>query len=309
MKQIITSNDTSINIKYIDDEESHYQLNIPNNDINKDLIENTIFKFEKSGTQTIIMHVDNNVFHLSKMECKYSEFIEMKKQLENTEKEIILLKQELSKNEKELVNFKNDLLQQMKNEMVQLKNELSDTNKLFVKEIEKVNDKSLEVSKDMEQFNKDINLPFVFKYGKTNYDITHYGNKQIVIYNNPHDVGFLTSLKELKITFIFINDNYTFRLNTIYESMIIPPGKILISINKNNSKAGEYCIEGKYVRKCHMKGIYIYNKGIHYNISIGDCFMLINEKNIDNILALLKENIHFQDFAIKQIESACLEEL
>ena len=37
--------------------------------------------------------------------------------------------------------------------------------------------------------------------------------------------------------------------------------------------------------------------------------MLINEKNIDNILALLKENIHFQDFAIKQIESACLEEL
>ena len=93
MTHVITSNDTSINIKYIDEEETHYQLNIPNNDINKKLIENTVFKFEKSGTQTIITHDDNNVFHLSKMECKYSEFIEMKKQLENTEKEVILLKQ------------------------------------------------------------------------------------------------------------------------------------------------------------------------------------------------------------------------
>ena len=298
MTHVITSNDTSINIKYIDDEESHYQLNIPNNDINKKLIENTVFKFEKSGTQTIIMHDDNNVFHLSKMECKYSEFIEMKKQLENTEKEVILLKQELSKNEKELVNFKNDLIQQMKNEMVQLKNELSDTNKLLIKEIEKVNDKSIEVSKDMEQFNKDINLPFVFKWNRSTYDKTHYGNEQIVRYNTQ-DVQYLTSLKELKIT--FINDNYSFHLNTICESMIIPPGKILISINKENfSELG--------VRKCHMKGIYIYNKGIHYNIRIGECIMLINEKNIDNILALLKKNIHFRDFAINQIESECLQE-
>ena len=46
MKHIITDNDTSINIKYIDDKDYHYQLNIPNNDINKKLIKNTIFKFE-----------------------------------------------------------------------------------------------------------------------------------------------------------------------------------------------------------------------------------------------------------------------
>ena len=85
---------------------------------------------------------DNNVFQLSKMECNYSDYIEMQNKLENTEKEVILLKQELSKNEKELVNFKNDLIQQMKNEMVQLKNELSDTNKLLTKEIEKINNKS-----------------------------------------------------------------------------------------------------------------------------------------------------------------------
>ena len=75
MKHIITSNDTSINIKYIDDEESHYQLNIPNNDINKKLIENpnSNFKFDKCGSG-IIMHDDIHVFQLSKMECKYSEF-------------------------------------------------------------------------------------------------------------------------------------------------------------------------------------------------------------------------------------------
>ena len=184
MTHVITSNDTSINIKYIDEEETHYHLNIPNNDINKKLIENTVFKFDKSGTQTIIMHDDNNVFHLSKMECKYSEFIEMKKQLENTEKEVILLKQELSKNEKELINFKNDLIQQMKNEMVQIKNELSGTNKLLIKEIEKVNDKSVEVSKDMEQLNNNLQqqinitsyyLPVVFY----NEDSKHqyYGDK------------------------------------------------------------------------------------------------------------------------------------
>ena len=106
--------------------------NIPNNDINKKLIENPNFKFEKCGSG-IIMHDDIHVFQLSKMECNYSDYIVIQNKLENTEKEVILLKQELSKNEKEMVNFKNDLLQEMKNEMVQLKNELSDTNKLFIK--------------------------------------------------------------------------------------------------------------------------------------------------------------------------------
>ena len=95
--------------------------NIPNNDINKKLIENPNFKFEKCGSG-IIMHDDIHVFQLSKMECNYSDYIVIQNKLENTEKEVILLKQELSKNEKE-----------MKNEMVQLKNELSDTNKLFIK--------------------------------------------------------------------------------------------------------------------------------------------------------------------------------
>jgi len=70
MSIIITFNDISINIKYMDDEDTHYQLNIPNNDINKKLIENTIFKFDKYGN-IIIMYDDIHVFQLGKMECKY----------------------------------------------------------------------------------------------------------------------------------------------------------------------------------------------------------------------------------------------
>ena len=169
MKHIIKFNDTSINIKYIDDEESYYQLNIPNNDINKKLIENTVFKFEKSGTQTIIMHDDNNVFQLCKTECKYSEFIEIKNKLENTEKEVNLLKQELSKNEKEMVDFKNDLLQQIKNNMVDFKNELFVSNNLLQKQIENVNDKSVEdTQKEVFLLNRKITVKEELQIKKVN---------------------------------------------------------------------------------------------------------------------------------------------
>ena len=118
MNPIIIFKDKSINIKYIDNEDSHYQLNIPNNDINKKLIENTVFKFEKCGTQIIIMHDDNNVFQLSKMECKYSEFIEIKKQLEDNKKEQDLLniyyKEQINQLKQELSNSTNLLQQQIK---------------------------------------------------------------------------------------------------------------------------------------------------------------------------------------------------
>jgi len=96
MQPIYIFNDKIISIKIIDAEGTHYKKDIPNNDINKKLIENTVFKFEKCGTQIIIMYDDNNVFQLSKMECKYSEFIEIKEQLENTEKEVNLIKNELT---------------------------------------------------------------------------------------------------------------------------------------------------------------------------------------------------------------------
>ena len=292
MTHVITSNDTSINIKYIDDEESHYQLNIPNNDINKKLIENTVFKFEKSGTQTIIMHDDNNVFQLNKMECKYSEFIEMKKQLENTEKEVILLKQELSKNEKEMVNFKNDLIQQMKNEMVQLKNELSDTNKLLTKEIDTINSK-LNNTDSLLQKQNNYYLPFVFIVGLEY--VTHYGNKQIVTFNEEYNkewIGFFNSQKDVKLI-PKITKITNIRLFHTYVYIIIPPEKVLISIS-----GGEYSLK-------------VYNKGIHYNIHTGNLIMLINEKNIDNIIALYKKEQTIQIFGILNItyiESECLQE-
>ena len=295
MKHVITSNDTSINIKYIDDEESHYQLNIPNNDINKKLIENTVFKFEKSGTRTIIMHDDNNVFQLSKMECKYSDYIKMQNKLENTEKEVNLLKQELSKNEKEIVNFKNDLLQQMKNDMVNFKKSLNDINNLLQKQIEKVNDKSVKYTKDLQQQIKEINyyLPFVFIVGLEY--VTHYGNKQIVTFNEENNkewIGFFNSQKDVKLI-PKITKITNIRLFHTYAYIIIPPEKVLISIS-----GGEYSLK-------------VYNKGIHYNIYTGNLIMLINEKNIDNIIALYKKEQTIQIFGILNItyiESECLQE-
>jgi len=141
MKPNYIFNDKTIKIQIINNE-IYYEAFIPNNNINKKLIENTVFKFEKSDS-VIIMHDNNNVFQLGKMEYKYSDYIKMQNKLENTKKEVNLLKQELSKNEKEMINFKNDLLQQMKNNMVNFKNELFDTNNSLQKQMEKVNDKSV----------------------------------------------------------------------------------------------------------------------------------------------------------------------
>ena len=243
MTHVITSNDTSINIKYIDEEETHYHLNIPNNDINKKLIENTVFKFDKSGTQTIIMHDDNNVFHLSKMECKYSEFIEMKKQLENTEKEVILLKQELSKNEKELVNFKNDLLQQ----------------------IEKVNDKSIEVDKLKEQINiYDNHSPIVFEYrGGTQ---TYYGDEQYSWWNNT-----LTSEQVSKLGRSKLHSRHSSCSppnNQLAYTMHIPVAKIVILFKES---------------------IEIYLSGIHYGIYPSHGLWFGKELDKEEVIISLKK--------------------
>ena len=293
---MITFNDTSIEIKIIDEEGNHYKKDIPNNDINKDLIENTVFTFEKSGTQTIIMHDDNNVFHLSKMECKYSEFIEMKKQLENTEKEVILLKQELSKNEKEMVNFKNDLLQQIEKvndksrekEIVQLKNEVHFlSNKILSDK------KEIDTIMTVLQKQNNYYLPIVFIVGLEY--VTHYGNKQIVTFNEENNkewIGFFNSQKDVKLI-PKITKITNIRLFYTYAYIIIPPEKVLISIS-----GGEYSLK-------------VYNKGIHYNIYTGNLIMLINEKNIDNIIALYKKEQTIQIFGILNItyiESECLQE-
>ena len=126
MKPIITANDTTIEIKIIDEKGCYYKANIPNNDINKKLIENpkSNFKFDKCGSG-IIMHDDVHVFQLGKMECNYSDYIEMQNKLENTEKEVLLLKNKIDNNEcimtvlqqqilKKLINNEHLMQQQMK---------------------------------------------------------------------------------------------------------------------------------------------------------------------------------------------------
>ena len=99
MQLIYTCNDTSIEIQIIE-KGCYYKVNIPNNDINKKLIENpnSNFKFEKSGS-VIIMYDDIHVFQLSKMECSYSDYIKIQNKLENTEKEVLLLKNKIDNNE------------------------------------------------------------------------------------------------------------------------------------------------------------------------------------------------------------------
>ena len=47
MNPIYTFNDTSIEIQIIE-KDCYYKATIPNNDINKKLIENTVFTFEKT---------------------------------------------------------------------------------------------------------------------------------------------------------------------------------------------------------------------------------------------------------------------
>ena len=153
MNPMITFNDKTINIKIIDDKESHYQLNIPNNNINKDLIENTIFKFEKSGTQIIIMHDDIHVFQLSKMECKYSDYIKIQKQLKDTQKNNDLLNSKITDKEElqQQINIYYD------KELDRLEQELNNNNNLLQQQIKLFNNKSIADKKDIDMINIKLN--------------------------------------------------------------------------------------------------------------------------------------------------------
>jgi len=201
MQPIYTFNDTSIEIQIIE-KGCYYKANIPNNEANKKLIENTIFKFEKSDS-VIIMHDDNNVFQLGKMECSYSDYINMKDQLEN--------------NKKEMCDFKNDLLQQMKNEMIQLKNELFDTNNLLQKQINIYSD----------------NSPIVV-CKNPNDSHCFYGNEHYIfgsLVDTMRQDDFTEILKNLSCHNCYtVHGNI--KTNQMYKHIIIPPKKILISFNK-----------------------------------------------------------------------------
>ena len=171
MHPIYTFNDKTIKIQIINNE-IYYEAFIPNNDINKKLIENTIFKFEKSGS-VIIMHDDNNVFQLSKMECKYSEFIEIKKQLEDNKKKQDLLniyykeqdllniyyKEQINQLKQELSNSTNLLQQQIK-ETNNLKNEINISLNLLQQQIKLSNDKPVEDNNNIFPIKDLINYDF-----------------------------------------------------------------------------------------------------------------------------------------------------
>ena len=152
MQPIYTFNDTSIEIQIIE-KDCYYKANIPNNEANKMLIENTIFKFEKSGS-VIIMHDDVHVFQLYKLECNYSDYIEMKEQLEHLKNENNILKKELSNN--------NNLLQHQIKETDNLKNELNDIKNLLQQQIKISKDKHKKeidnLKNDMEQLKNENNI-------------------------------------------------------------------------------------------------------------------------------------------------------
>ena len=303
MKPIITANDTTIEIKIIDEKGCYYKTNIPNNDINKKLIENpnSNFKFEKCGSG-IIMHDDIHVFQLSKMECNYSDYIEMQNKLEHLKNENDILNNKITdKNQlqQQLNIYYEEQIDQLKKETYNLKNELMDIKTLLHQQIKLSNDKSVEDIKVKKQLNnnlhqqiKEINyyLPFVFKFSCGNYDITHYGNEQIVTFSQnryPEYGPFFNSQKDVKLT-----QNLLAPCN-IYKHIIIPPGKVLISL------------------PIHEYSLKVYNKGNHYNIKLGAISMLIYEKNISNIIDLYKKEQAvkiFGNLSIIHIESECLQE-
>lgn len=84
-----------IQIKY---KNTYYEMDIENNIINKGLIENNKFMF-KQCDNILIMYDGDNKFMLDKMECNYSDYINIKEQLENTQKELEQIKNTISNNE------------------------------------------------------------------------------------------------------------------------------------------------------------------------------------------------------------------
>jgi len=225
----------------------------------------------------------------------------MKEQLENMKKENDILNIKITdKNQlQQQINiYYEEQIDQLKKETDNLKKELIDIKTLLHQQIKLSNDKSVEDTKVKEQLNnnlhkqiKEINyyLPFVFKRDGT-HDVTHYGNEQIVTFPQDHyhypasAYGpFFNSQKDVKITKNLLAPQ-------IYTHIIIPSGKVLITLPTK-----EYSLK-------------VYNKGIHYNIKLGDITMIINEKNISNIIDLYKKEQAvkiFGNLSIIHIESEC----
>ena len=264
MNPIYTFNDTSIEIKIIDEEGNHYKKDIPNNDINKDLIENTVFKFEKSGAQTIIMHDDIHVFQLSKMECNYSDYIKIKKQLEHSEQEIDKLKNDFYDKSIEVDNLKKDINVSLNLLQQQLKLDI---------------DKSIEHKKEInELFNtnnllqQQINstsyyLPVVFLANSVNSTYTYHGDDQWVYKiegrMSPHQWTYLYEGTKLRISI----DGPTYHYN---HRILIPPKKTVILFKGDT--------------------IEIYSSGSHNNIEGCNSFWCGKEDDKDEFINTLKNS-------------------
>ena len=113
-----------IQIKY---KNTYYEMDIENNIINKGLIENNKFMFRQCDN-ILLMYDDNNKFMLDKMECNYSDYINIKEQLENTQKELEQIKSKINNNECLLH-------QQFKTELEQIKNTISNNEHLMQQQL------------------------------------------------------------------------------------------------------------------------------------------------------------------------------
>ena len=120
----ITDEKIKIQIKY---KNTYYEMYIENNILNKSLIENNKFMFRQTDN-ILIMYDDDNKFMLDKMECNYSDYIEIKEQLEHTQKELEQIKSKINNNE-------HLIQQQFKTELEQIKNKLNNNEHLIQQQL------------------------------------------------------------------------------------------------------------------------------------------------------------------------------
>ena len=158
IKHII--NDTTINVQ-VNYENTFYDINIENNIINKNLIENNKFMFQLHDN-ILIMYDDKNKFMLDRMECNYSDYIEIKRQLEETnvqleetnvqleetnvqleytQKELEYTQKELEQIKNKINNNESLLHQQFKIELEQIKNKLNNNEHLMQQQLQIYYDK------------------------------------------------------------------------------------------------------------------------------------------------------------------------
>lgn len=120
-----------IQIKY---KNTYYEIDIENNIINKGLIENNKFMFRQCDN-ILLMYDDNNKFMLDKMECNYSDYINIKEQLENTQKELEQIKSKINNNDCLLQQPFKIELEQFKTELEQIKNTINNNEHLMQQQL------------------------------------------------------------------------------------------------------------------------------------------------------------------------------